>query len=131
MAARVEPRLLRTISSAPFALSSYAPYAICSADHTLRTTRDVLLCDTRVVPQNIRDGYHADDLSILRHSQMPGGLLLHHTHGVDNRPTTFNGSHRRPHAGFDNSRIGIQPIGHHLAGQDRISHDTDVRLAVG
>src|SRR6267143_1430110 len=117
MAARLEPRLLRTISNAPTALSRYAPYAICSAEHALRTTRDVLLCDARVVPQNIRDGYHADDLSILRHSQMPGGLLLHFTHGVDNRSTAFNGHHRRPHAGFDNGRLGIQPIGYHLAGQ--------------
>src|SRR6266849_2558908 len=107
MAARVEPRLLRTISNAPSALSRFAPYAICSADHALRIRRDVLLCDARVVPQNIRDGYHADDLSILRHSQMPGGLLLHHTHGVDNRPTTFNGRHRRPHAGFDNGGSGV------------------------
>src|SRR5437773_9121240 len=107
----------RTISNAPSAPSSYTPYAICSADHALRTRRGALLGDARVVPQNIRDGYHADDLSILRHSQMPGGLLLHLTHRFDNRPTTFNGHHRCPHAGFDNGRLGIQPIGYHLAGQ--------------
>ena len=76
-----------------------------------------LLDDARVVPQNIRHRNHADDGSILRHGQMAGGLFLHHAHGIDNRPIAFNGHHRCPHAGFDEGRIGIQPIGHYLAGQ--------------
>ena len=51
-----------------------------------RFTNDVLLDDARVVPQNVRHGNHPNDSPILRHGQMPGGLLLHHAHGVDNRP---------------------------------------------
>ncbi len=61
---------------------------------------------------------------------MAGGLLLHHAHGVDNRPITFYRHHRRPHAGFDKGRIGLQPLGHHLAGQDRICDKAHVGLAV-
>src|SRR5436309_14450413 len=91
----------RTISNAPSAPSSYTPYAICSADHALRTRRGVLLGDARVVPQNVRDGYHADDLSILRHSKMPGGMLLHLTQHFANRQNTLTVYHWCPLAGFD------------------------------
>jgi len=76
-------------------------------EHAVQTLRNVLLDDAGVVPKNIGDRYHTDDLSILRHSQMPGRSLLHHADCVDDRPITFDGRYRSPHAGFDNSRIGI------------------------
>ena len=76
-------------------------------EHAVQTLRNVLLDDAGVVPQNIGDRYHTDDLSILRHGQMPGRSLLHHADCVDDRPITFNGRYRSPHTGFDNSRIGI------------------------